>query len=146
LFYGYAKELSDERLTEKHWQEKFLETIKEKYNDKNCFMCKNVVPEEGCVIRIENLDFEAYKQKSFKFYEKETKDLDKGIIDIETEMVSLIRPADPEELAAKILEFASGQEQSSFNYPSSVIERIQPLFIGRKFANLLKKQFELKNT
>jgi hypothetical protein len=41
-------------------------------------MCKNNVPEEDIVVRIEGLEFEAYKQKSTAFYERETKLLDRG--------------------------------------------------------------------
>lgn len=85
LFYGFAKDFSDERMTTENWQNKFLEEIKKKYNEKNCYMCKNVVPEEGVVIRVEKLDLEAYKQKSFLFYERETKQMDKGESDIESE-------------------------------------------------------------
>ena len=85
LFYGYASEFSDERLNEENWENIFLENIKSKYNDKDCFICKNKVPEEGCVIRLEGLEFEAYKQKSERFYELETKLLDKGETNIEDE-------------------------------------------------------------
>lgn len=85
LFYGYASELSDERLTEENWRNKFLENIKMKYNEKKCFLCNNDVFEEGAVIRIENLDFEAFKCKSNNFYEYETKQLDKGETNIEDE-------------------------------------------------------------
>ena len=46
-------------------------------------MCRNDVPEEGFVLRIEGLDFEAYKCKSEAFYLRETKLLDKGEFDIE---------------------------------------------------------------
>ena len=59
------------------WQTKFIKFLEEKYNDKDCFMCKNKVPEEGIVLRKEGLfGFEAYKLKSFKFLEKETNMLD----------------------------------------------------------------------
>ena len=54
-------------------------------NEHNCCMCNNTVPEEGCVVRIEGLEFEAYKQKSNRFYERETKNLDLGEINIEDE-------------------------------------------------------------
>lgn len=83
LFYGYAKELSDERMTPENWRDKFLETIKNGYNEKDCYLCENTVPEEGCVVRIEGLEFEAYKQKSNRFYELETKLLDSGIENLE---------------------------------------------------------------
>lgn len=63
-----------------------LETVKEKWNEKQCFMCiEHNVPEEGCVIRIEGEDFEAYKAKSEAFYLLETKLLDKGETNIEDE-------------------------------------------------------------
>lgn len=86
LFYGHASELSDERMTVENWQNKFHDTVKERYNDKPCDMCVNNVPEEGVVIRLEdNLEFEAYKQKSYKFYEYESKQLDSGEVNIEDE-------------------------------------------------------------
>ena len=85
MFYGYAKELSDERMTEENWRSKLLETLKAEYTEKECWMCNNKVPEEGCVIRVEGLEFEAYKLKSNLFYERETKLLDKGESDMESE-------------------------------------------------------------
>lgn len=85
LFYGYAKEFSDERMTSENWKEKFLENLKAKYNDKDCYICKNVVPEEGIVLRKETIDIESYKLKSNRFYEFETKLLDSGVTDIEEE-------------------------------------------------------------
>lgn len=63
----------------------FLKATKKEFNEKDCFMCKNKVPEEGCVVRIEGLDFEAYKQKSNAFYALETKLLDKGETNLEDE-------------------------------------------------------------
>jgi len=83
LFYGYAKDLSDERMTEENWRNKFLETVKSKYNEKNCHLCSKPVPEEGCVVRVEGNKFKAFKCKSIRFYEFETKMLDKNIVDIE---------------------------------------------------------------
>ena len=85
LYYGYADEFSDERMTKENWEIKFLDTIKQKYNEKDCYMCTTKVPEEGCVVRIEGLEFEAYKQKSELFYQRETKLLDKGESNIEDE-------------------------------------------------------------
>lgn len=86
IYYGFAKDLfkfedSDMRDS---WEEQFLNFLKENYNEKDCFMCNNKVPEEGVVIRIEKNEFEAYKQKSNRFYELETKMLDKGEVDIES--------------------------------------------------------------
>lgn len=67
------------------WKNHFLTALKSQYNEKNCFMCKNKVPEEGCVVRIEGTDLEVYKCKSTAFLEFETKQLDKGEIDLESE-------------------------------------------------------------
>lgn len=88
LYYGYARDLYNENISEENleeWQNAFLEVLKEKFNEKDCFMCKNVVPEEGCVIRLEDLWLEAFKCKSERFYAYETKELDKGISNIEDE-------------------------------------------------------------
>ena len=66
--------------------EDFLTLVKKKYNEKDCYICKNPkTPEEGAVIRIEKNELQAYKCKSTRFLEKETKELDKGKIDIESE-------------------------------------------------------------
>lgn len=91
LFYGYAKDLFKYSKLytipedENDFGDAFLKVCKELYNEKNCFMCKNKVPEEGCVIRIDDLKFEAYKVKSVLFNERETKQLDKGETNIEDE-------------------------------------------------------------
>ena len=74
-----------ENFPDQKWEEEFLNELKSKYNEKDCYICKNKVPEEGCVVRIEGNEFEAYKQKSTRFYELETKMLDKGEVDIEEE-------------------------------------------------------------
>lgn len=89
LYYGYAKHYlpytgeTDEDL--KKWQNQFLEKLKSDFNEKNCDICLNMVPEEGVVIRVEGLNFEAYKCKSARFYEWETSMLDSGEEDIESE-------------------------------------------------------------
>lgn len=87
LFYNYAFNLTEgiPADSDEEWREIFLEQVKKYYNEQDCYICKNKVPEEGCVIRIEGLDFEAYKQKSNRFYELETKNLDKGESNIEDE-------------------------------------------------------------
>lgn len=102
LYYGYAKDFIDHfillfedkfyggneltcKVKEEFNSDKFLERIKLLYNEKDCYMSKNKVPEEGCVIRIEKNEFEAFKQKSNAFYERETKLLDKGESNIEDE-------------------------------------------------------------
>lgn len=93
LYYGKASDFYDRKILGRKrsvdhldlWRNTFLEQVKLKYNEKDCYMCNNKVPEEGCVLRIEKLNIEAYKAKSNAFYELETKMLDKGEVDIEEE-------------------------------------------------------------
>jgi hypothetical protein len=94
LYYGYAKDcftniyhLVEEpnEFPNQKWNEEFLVEVKKKYNEKDCYICKNNVPKEGCVIRIEGTDFEAFKAKSERFYARETAQLDKGESNIEDE-------------------------------------------------------------
>lgn len=87
-YYGYAKDLYPELSLTEHWHENFLQRLCE---DKNFYMeelsptCKNKVPHEGIVLKIENSLSQAYKVKCFKFLEKETKQLDRGESNIESE-------------------------------------------------------------
>ena len=103
LYYGFAKDFYDEQVSVKSeseyshfellskvnlekWQEGFLNAVKEKYNEKDCYMCKTPkLPEEGVVVRIEGINCEVYKCKSRRFLEMETLDLDSGKIDIESD-------------------------------------------------------------
>ena len=65
-------------------EEKLISRLERRYNEKDCFMCINKVPEEGIVLRVEKLDeFEAYKLKSFRFLERETSSLDSQEEDME---------------------------------------------------------------
>jgi hypothetical protein len=69
-----------------NWRKSFIKHLEEKYNEKDCYMCVNKLPEEGIVVRKENLfNYEAYKLKSFSFLLGETKNLDNNILDIESE-------------------------------------------------------------
>jgi hypothetical protein len=62
----------------------FLTLLKEEYLEKDCTICKNKVPFEGIVIRkLDTLDFEAYKLKSFRFLQRETEEIDEGQENIE---------------------------------------------------------------
>ena len=86
LYYGYAQGVWTEKFENvDEWGDVFLDKIKHDYNEKDCYMCSNKVPEEGVVIRIEGNDFEAYKAKSERFYARETAQLDKGESNIEDE-------------------------------------------------------------
>lgn len=74
------------------WTEKFIAKLRADYNEKNCHMCVNEVPEEGIVLRVDDLfEFVAFKLKSFRFLEWESKSLDEGevadIADREPEVV-----------------------------------------------------------
>lgn len=86
-YYGYAKDLYPLDL-ENHWNENFIERLA---SDKNFYMeelspdCKNPVPHEGLVLKIENSLSAAWKVKCTRFLEKESKALDKGEIDIESQ-------------------------------------------------------------
>lgn len=92
FYYGKVKNLFDINYSNENWKNEWINLLysKEEFgmNDINCPICKNKVPSEGVVIRREDtLDFNTItlKAKNFKFLEKETKDLDKGILDIESD-------------------------------------------------------------
>ncbi len=70
---------------ERDFEDLFLNLLSTRYLERECGYCKNKVPAEGIVIRIDNPEFEAYKLKALAFYERETKELDSGEIDIETQ-------------------------------------------------------------
>lgn len=95
IWTGELDYLIDNAFTPESIREEFLKVLMGNssmgYQDVNCHMCKNKVPAEGVVVRRENLfKFEAYKLKSFKFLEKESKDLDSGEVDIETAQTEVI--------------------------------------------------------
>ena len=86
-YYGYAKDLYPDLDPSEHWNENFIQRLAE---DKNFFMeelspeCHNDVPHEGIVIRIEDGLSGAYKLKCNRFLFAESKALDKGEVDIES--------------------------------------------------------------
>jgi|JI9StandDraft_1071089.scaffolds.fasta_scaffold48923_3 tRNA-binding EMAP/Myf-like protein len=62
----------------------FLEKLEKEYNEKDCYMCVNKVPEEGIVIRVQKLyEYEAYKLKSKRFLLKESDLQEKDVTNIE---------------------------------------------------------------
>lgn len=88
LYYGPAKEISSSTLHNyEDWSEVFLKILSSSFVfDGMCEHNNNEVPAEGVVVRVERLDeCEAYKLKNFKFLEWETKQLDSGEVDMETE-------------------------------------------------------------
>jgi len=61
------------------WKENLLAFLEFKYNEKDCYMCVNKVPEEGIILRIEKLEhYEAYKLKSKRFILGESEAQEKG--------------------------------------------------------------------
>lgn len=83
-YFGKAKDLYPDLDTSNHWNENFLERLS---NDKNFYMeldsphCKNKVPHEGIVIKIEDGLSRAFKLKCFRFISKEFLDEDANIED-----------------------------------------------------------------
>ena len=70
---------------DRDWRDNLLRIWMDQYNEKNCYLCKNKVPEEGVVIIKESDSFEAFKLKSFKFLKRESDELDSGEVNIEDE-------------------------------------------------------------
>jgi hypothetical protein len=66
------------------WREKFLNSLEYLYNEKDCYMCNNKVPEEGIILRKENMySYEAYKLKSKRFILGESEAQEKGETNLE---------------------------------------------------------------
>jgi hypothetical protein len=86
LYYGYAKDLYPDIPCDDNFSETFINKLADDTNfhmECNSPDCKNKVPHEGVVIKIENMKSEAFKLKCFKFLNKEQKELDNGIENIE---------------------------------------------------------------
>ena len=87
IYYGKARDINDdsgERSSITEWREVLLAKLEEKYNEKNCYMCVNKVPEEGIVVRVERLErYEAYKLKSKRFLLMESEEQEKEVSNIE---------------------------------------------------------------
>lgn len=83
-YYGKAKDLFVIPVND-NWSTLFLEKLSEAFLDKYCTMCNNKVYNEGVILRVENLEWRAWKHKSFMFREQESKNLDAGEVDMETE-------------------------------------------------------------
>lgn len=86
LYYGYASDLYPQMRATTNFSKIFMERLA---NDKSFFMemrspdCSNNVPHEGIVIRIEDMKPIAYKLKCFAFLNKEQKELDSNVENIE---------------------------------------------------------------
>ncbi len=83
---GLAKDLYPELDVTNHWNENFLNKLandKQFYMELNSPHCKNKVPHEGLVIKIDEGIARAFKLKCFRFLNKEQELLDKGEDNIE---------------------------------------------------------------
>ena len=90
FYSGTAKDLFPEISPDEHWHENWLLALEKRsdfnLNDSMCPTNNFEVPAEGVVIRVEKLkEFDAYKLKNFKFFERESLMLDSNEIDIETQ-------------------------------------------------------------
>lgn len=87
IYHGRAGNLfEDIAKDDAEWNTKFLERLKSEYVfDQDSEMCKNTVPEEGIVVRIEKPEVESFKLKAFRFLKHETDQLDTGEIDMESQ-------------------------------------------------------------
>ena len=87
LFYtGFAKDVYDiPTVDTETWRAEFLAALERDYLEEDCQYCTNPVPAEGIVVRNDGrtFDFEAYKLKSFRFLEMESKQMDNGEANIE---------------------------------------------------------------
>jgi hypothetical protein len=83
LYWGRAKDLFDIDVDDK-WHDNFIQKLSDTFLEKDCDLCVNKVPDEGIVLRKENINIEPYKYKSFAFWLRETKEADKGEVDLET--------------------------------------------------------------
>lgn len=87
-YFGLAKDLYPELDPANHWNENFLEKLANDsrfYMEKDSPHCKNKVPHEGLVIKLEDGLSHAFKLKCFRFLNKEQELLDKGETNIEDE-------------------------------------------------------------
>ncbi len=86
FYYGQAKMMFPELDPTNHWHENFLEKLEKTFiKEQDCPLCNNKVPEEGLVLSVETLEERnSYKLKNFRFLAKETEELDKGNLDMES--------------------------------------------------------------
>lgn len=71
---------------DRDYSEKMFDGLQTQFLEKDCTHCKNKVPAEGVVVRIDGKPtYSTFKLKSKRFLEHETKSIDKGEISIEDE-------------------------------------------------------------
>lgn len=88
FYYGKAKDWDSSISIDEHWHKNLLAALIAKYNEKDCYMCSNKVPEEGVVIAKEGDFFKGFKLKSLKFLARESEELDSGETNIEDQQTA----------------------------------------------------------
>lgn len=84
VYHGPAKELFADLDITTHWNREFIDRLKAmEPMEKDCPYCTEKVPYEGVCVRVSGKDV-ALKLKAAAFSERETKQLDKGEVDIES--------------------------------------------------------------
>lgn len=84
IYQGKAKDMYPNIILDHEWRDKFLAQLEKEYNEKNCYMCVNKVPEEGIILRVDKLEsYEAYKLKSKRFLLHESEEQEKEVVNIE---------------------------------------------------------------
>lgn len=87
LWYGEASKFENSLSPWEHWNEDFVKCLEATFvYDGTCPHNDNEVPAEGIVVWVDKLeDPEAFKLKNFRFLEAESKLLDSGELDTETQ-------------------------------------------------------------
>lgn len=84
LYHGGAHDLVLSDPDSISFSESMLSMLERNYLEKDCTYCKNKVPAEGIVLRVDGKEtFMAFKLKAKRFLERETKEIDKGEENIE---------------------------------------------------------------
>jgi RNA ligase (TIGR02306 family) len=87
IYYGSVIDYLENNLLNKEqdaWRDTFLKHLEDRFNEKDCYMCTNKVPEEGIIVRVERLEqYEAYKLKSKRFILGESEAQEKGETNLE---------------------------------------------------------------
>jgi hypothetical protein len=81
-----GKFIGRRHMTLEEWQDGFVKALEKAFvHDQMCPHNNMEVPAEGIVLRVERFDeCEAFKLKSFLFLKRESDELDKGVMDMET--------------------------------------------------------------
>lgn len=86
IYYGSVNDYMENNLIciDENWQQNLLTHLEERFNEKDCYMCTNKVPEEGIILRVENMEvYEVYKLKSKRFLLMESEEQEKEVSNIE---------------------------------------------------------------